>query len=438
MTARTTATLLGKQGEAFQYLTDSVTNTVLYGGAAGGGKSYVGCAYIIWLCNKYDGIRCLIGRSKLDTLKKTTLNTFFEICSSWGFKAGEHYNYNASANVIRFFNGSEVILKDLFQYPSDRNFDSLGSLEITAAFIDECNQITEKAYQIVSSRIRYKLDEYGLIPKVLLTCNPAKNWVYEIYKKDKEGTLPEHTKFIPSLVTDNRHISKHYEQQLMKLDDVSRQRLLHGNWEFDDSEDKLINHDAILSAFELDDLPSGEKYISADIARYGKDKTCIIYWNGLRAEKFVVMEKNSVTEAADAIRELQRLHGVQLSNIIVDDDGVGGGVKDILRCKAFVNNSKALKGENYSNLKTQCYYKLAQAINVSSVFINTPNITHKNHIIQELEQVRRKNFDKDTKLQLVSKDEVKAAIGRSPDFGDALAMRMYYEINPNVGKYFVV
>ena len=166
------ATLTKKQGKALEYLTDSTTNTVLYGGAAGGGKSFLGCAYIIWLCVKYDGVRCLIGRSKLDTLKKTTLNTFFEVCSSWGILAGQHYNYNAQTNVIRFFNGSEVILKDLFQYPSDRNFDSLGSLEITAAFIDECNQITEKAYQVVGSRIRYKLDEYGLIPKMLLTCNP--------------------------------------------------------------------------------------------------------------------------------------------------------------------------------------------------------------------------------------------------------------------------
>ena len=46
---------------------------VLYGGAAGGGKSYLGCCFIIYLCTEYDGVRCLIGRSKLDTLKKTTI-----------------------------------------------------------------------------------------------------------------------------------------------------------------------------------------------------------------------------------------------------------------------------------------------------------------------------------------------------------------------------
>ena len=69
----------------------------------------------------------------------------------------------------------------MFLYPSDRNFDSLGSLEITAAFIDEANQITEKAKNVVASRLRYKLDENNLIPKMLMTCNPAKNWTYTEY-----------------------------------------------------------------------------------------------------------------------------------------------------------------------------------------------------------------------------------------------------------------
>jgi len=429
--------LTKKQGLALKYLNDKETTEILFGGSAGGGKSYLGAVWLIYLCTSYDGIRCLIGRSKLDSLKKTTLNTFFDVCKQFGLEANVDYTFNGSSNIVRFTNGSEIILKDLFLYPSDRNFDSLGSLEITAAFIDEANQITEKAKQIVSSRLRYKLDEYGLTPKLLMTCNPAKNWVYsDFYKPNKENRLPVYRKFIQALVDDNKHISKHYKEQLQKLDEISKQRLLYGNWEYDDSEDKLINYNAILGAFELDSTPTGDKYISADIARYGKDKTCIVYWNGLRAESFTVIDKNSVTEAAEAIRKVQNTYDVPLSNIIVDDDGVGGGVRDILRCKAFVNNSKALKGENYINLKTQCYYALADAVNKSKIFIHTNNTTYKNFIVQELEQVRRKNFDKDTKLQLISKDEVKTAIGRSPDFSDALAMRMFYELKPQ-GRYYV-
>ena len=210
--------LTEKQSEAISYLFDQKTSELLFGGGAGGGKSFLGCAWIIILCLKYKGIRCLIGRSKLDNLKKTTLNTFFEICNNWNLVAGKDYQYNGSTNIITFKNGSEVMLKDLFHYPSDPNYDSLGSLELTCAFIDECNQITAKAKAILSSRIRYKLDENNLIPKLLMTCNPAKNWVYhEFYKPERDKELPEHKQFIQSLITDNEYISRHYNEQLAKV-----------------------------------------------------------------------------------------------------------------------------------------------------------------------------------------------------------------------------
>ena len=358
--------------------------------------------------------------------------------TEWGIKAGKHYNFNAGSNIITFWNGSEVMLKDLFHYPSDPNYDSLGSLEITFAFIDECNQITEKAKAILSSRLRYKLDDYNLIPKTLMTCNPAKNWVYhQFYLPNKNNILTNHRKFIQSLVSDNKNISRHYADQLSKLDEISKQRLLFGNWEYDDSEDKLIEYNAILNIFDYKEIEDGDKYITADIARFGKDKTVIIYWNGLKAEQFKVLDTNTIVEAANVIQELQRKEGVKLSNIIVDDDGVGGGVKDILRCKPFQNNGKVINGENYQNLKTQCYYKLAEVINSGKLFVNPNSPKMKEDIIQELEQVRRFNIDKDSKLALLPKEKVKTVLGRSPDFSDALMMRMWYELKPNTGKYFI-
>ena len=121
----------------------------------------------------------------------------------------------------------------------------------------------------------------------------------------------------------------------------------------------------------------------------------------------------------------------------VDEDGIGGGVKDYLRCQGFVNNARPLKNENYQNLKAQVFYKTADLINTVQVGITCPDINVKNYIIEELEQVRTKDADKDNKLQMIAKDTVKAIIGRSPDFSDAMAMRCYYEIDSNFGRYFV-
>jgi len=213
--------------------------------------------------------------------------------------------------------------------------------------------------------------------------------------------------------------------------------LLYGNWEFDDSEDKLIEYNAILNLFDNTHIEAGDKYITADIARFGKDKTVIMFWNGLRVERIKVLDVNTIVEAANVIKEIQRIEGVKLSNIIVDDDGIGGGVRDILRCKPFQNNGKVINGENYQNLKTQCYYKLAEQINIGGIFVQTNSPKMKETIIQELEQVRRHNIDKDGKLALMPKEKVKDVLGRSPDYSDTLMMRMWYELKPNSGKYFI-
>ena len=124
-------TITAKQDIAFQYLKDNETNEILFGGGAGGGKSWFICAALISYCIEYKGIRVLLGRSKLTALKTTTLNTFFDVFQQWNVKTQDHYYYNAQTNIITFFNNSEVIRKDLFQYTSDKNFDSMCSLELT-------------------------------------------------------------------------------------------------------------------------------------------------------------------------------------------------------------------------------------------------------------------------------------------------------------------
>jgi len=426
-----------KQKEAMSYLLDNSTKEVLYGGAAGGGKSWVGCSWIIRCCLQHKGTRYLIGRSKLDALKKTTLNTFFEVCSHWNLKGGEHYKYNGQTNVITFYNGSEILLKDLFLYPSDRNFDSLGSLEITGAFIDEANQVTEKAKNVLASRIRYKLDENNLVPKLFMSCNPAKNWVYsEYYRPSLDGSIRDYRKFIQAKVTDNEFISKHYQEQLSQMDLVSRKRLLDGDWEYDNSDDVLIDYGAITNMF-TNKVEEGSRYITCDVARFGKDKSVVMLWNGLSVTQMKTFATNTITELAEYIKELHKTYQVPLYNIIVDEDGVGGGLKDILRCRGFVNNSQALKKENYTNLKTQCYYKLADQINKGQLAICKIDVDIKADLIQELEQVKRTKIDADTKLSILSKDKIKDIIGRSPDYSDALMMRMYYEIDQNTGKYFI-
>ena len=133
---------------------------------------------------------------------------------------------------------------------------------------------------------------------------------------------------------------------------------------------------------------------------------------------------------------MQAKYSIPNSMTIADEDGVGGGVVDILGCNGFVNNSSPLPNpmnrgtENYNNLKSQCYFRLAERINKSGLFIDCQNIETKNAIIQELEQVKQYNMDKDGKRQILPKDKVKEVLGRSPDFADTIMMREWFDLKP--------
>jgi phage terminase large subunit len=422
--------LLIKQEHATFYLQDKITEEVLYGGAAGGGKSAFGCLWLISMCQNYPGTRWLMGRAKLKTLKETTLNTFFELASK--LEIGDEFNYNAQSNVIYFENGSEIILKDLFLYPSDPNYDSLGSLEITGAFIDECNQVVYKAWQIVKSRIRYKLTEYNLIPKMLGTLNPAKNWTYkEFYQPSKNGTLKNYRKFIQALPQDNPHLHPSYLKSLLQLDNNAKQRLYYGNWEYDDDPSTLIDMDAIIDYFNPVHLNNeGKYYLTIDVARKGKDTTVYRVWNEWKCIDVIIFAKNTIVEAFDEARKLQAKYNIPNSQTIADEDGVGGGLVDMLRCEGFVNNSRALNGENYENLKSQCSILMAKKIQNRECGEISNNTHIRDLVSEEMEQIKQKEIDKDTRLGIISKDVIKANIGRSPDHWDSIMMRYYFELKP--------
>jgi phage terminase large subunit len=431
-----------KQRETWSYLINDYTTEILYGGAAGGGKSFLGNLWLFRNCEKYPGSRWLMGRSKLKSLKQTTLATFFEIAEMYGW--GDRFIYNAQMGEINFVNGSQIILKDLFTYPSDPNFDSLGSLEITGAFIDECNQISHKAKSIVASRIRYKLGEFNLVPKIFMSCNPAKNWVYsEFYLPSKAEELKDYQKFVQALPTDNPHISPHYIENLKKLPKNSRERLLYGNWEHDDDPTKLIKYSSLFECVKSSVIPDlKKKVITCDVAALGSDDLILIVWYGFFAIEVVKMGKSGGKDIEDAVTALQKKHGIEIENCIFDADGVGaliGGKGGILAgARRFNNGSRPswVKKENFKNLKSFCAYKFAKRVNGAGYnFYMLSQLEDWDRIVRELEQLKGKNMDDDERTwAIIAKSEMKKILGFSPDYMDALLMREWFEYAPSAKK----
>lgn len=435
--------LLPKQSIAWKYLTDNTTNEIAFGGSAGGSKSTLGCIWIVTLCLQYPGIRTLIGRTVLATLRQTTFKTLLEVLGPkfMGLTSPEHYVFNAQTNVLTFYNGSEIILKDLEDKPSDVNKDSLGGLELTAVYVDEAVQVSFETFSVLKSRIRYKLNEYGLIPKILLTSNPGQNWLMQrFFLPWEEGTLESNKIFIQSLPTDNPFLPESYIEMLRELPYQQRERLLMGNWRYTDDISALFKYEDIVNCtFKTAPNPNDKKYISIDVARMGSDTSVAVVWVGLTIVEIVRYKKIDTVELTNNIKELIAKHGIHPSQVIADSDGIGGALVDNIRCTSFVNNSSPLHKQNFNNLKSQCYVKLSDMIREGKVSINVLDPSIVEELTQELLTVRLKDVDKDNKVQVISKDEQKKVLGKSPDLSDALMFRMYWEIKnmKSTGRYAI-
>ena len=201
-----------------------------------------------------------------------------------------------------------------------------------------------------------------------------------------------------------------------------------GSWEYEDDPRTLIAFVTINDMFSNSFVKGGKKKIVGDIARYGSNRAILTVWDGLVLIDYVVFNISSMTEIQNAITALQVKYQVPASEIIVDEDGIGGGVVDNLKCLGFVNNSKPTN-PTYQNLKTECGYKLAELAGKIWIACELPE-KEKEMITLELGMLRTYDADKDGKLRIMPKEKIKEYIGRSPDWLDCFTMRMFWETQP--------
>ena len=419
--------LTEKQIQAIDYLTDTVTDYVGYGGAAGGGKSVIGCYWLMTLGYYLPGAKFFIGRDSIKDTRASVLKTWSEVASKVGFTA---YKFNDIG--IIFDNGTEIELLDLTFYPyKDPMFERLGSKEYTAGWIEEASQVHHLAFEILKTRVGRWKNEF-VKSKILCTFNPKKNWVDStFYRPFVKGIETIDTRFIYALPTENPYLPSDYMKRLYELkDEATKQRLLFGNFDYDDDPSALIDFKQITDMWDRQPQRNGKNYITADIARYGSDKAVVMAWDGYNIEEVLTFDLSSTTTLQNSIRALATKHGVIFQSIVCDEDGVGGGVVDTLRCRGFVNNSTA-NNTIYANLKTECGYKLAELFDKITISANVKSDV-RDIINSELGQLKTYDADKDGKLKILPKDKIKENIGRSPDYLDNFIMRMYFEVARNV------
>lgn len=445
-----------KQLQAVEYWIDTVTEQMLYGGSKGSGKSFLGCSLIFGDALIYPETHYFIARAELTDLRKFTIPSIHEVFKNWGLKLEDYATFNGQDNCYTLTNGSKVFLLACKEIPSDPLFERFGSMQMTRGWIEEGGEVAENAKSNLWLSIgRWKNEEYKLKKKLLITCNPKKGWMKrEFVDPYKIGSLQPSKQFIQALPTDNKYLSQDYIKTLSEeKDPIRRQRLFLGNWDYDDTKDNLVSDDALTDLFSNTITKDNHRYMSVDVARKGNDSTVVSLWDGLELYKISKYQKQDTAMTAQKIKDVASIEKIPFSNIIVDEDGVGGGVVDnLFGVKGFVANSSPMltanqirlkmaqlpdaPRTNFANLKTQCGFKLAELINEHKMSCKVFEM--RTELMEDVSSIlRQKNPDSDGKLQLRSKEEVKEELGRSPDVGDTLLMRAYFELkkeaDPNYG-----
>lgn len=159
-----------KQGVAF----NSTATEILYGGAAGGGKSFfMRAAAIIW-CAMIPGLQVYLFRRTYDDLIKNHIegsNGFRAMLAPWVLSG----LVQIVESEIRFWNGSKIYLchceheKHRFKYQG---------AEIHVLLIDELTLFTEVIYRFLRTRVRMTSitvpEQFaGCFPRILCGSNPG-------------------------------------------------------------------------------------------------------------------------------------------------------------------------------------------------------------------------------------------------------------------------
>ena len=280
--------------------------------------------------------------------------------------------------------------------------------------------------------------------------------------------------FIPGCIYENKELLMRdpgYLGNLMAQSEEDQLRLLGGNWKIRSDGNGIFDESAINDLFSNNVPDEKDKYITCDAARFGRDLMVIMVWIGWRVVKIIIAKKSDERMIVDAIEKQRRQWNVMKSNVLIDQDGVGGGALALGGYKGFSGGGRPLEEkaghviENYKNLKTQCYYRIADRINVGSVQILCTSescitieeskkvsgeareirgleimIGSKTYYIPELIKkqlrvIKKIKSDMDGKKQINDKSDQKLSLGgMSPDFADTIMMREYFALKPSYNQ----
>lgn len=219
-----------KQMEFLDCVFSGNYRAVLFGGAIRGGKTYAGLGAVLLLCKLFPGSRWAVVRDSLPTLKRNTIPSFNKL-----FPKGFIKSYNQERQIVTCTNDSEILFFPE-NFDDDKELNRWKGLEVSGFLLEEVNELQELSFWKAIERSGSFIPPDGVKkppPIVMMTCNPANNWVKTlIYEPWEKGTLPEKWKYIPSKITDNPFVMADldYVESLKALPEYQYKVFVEGDW----------------------------------------------------------------------------------------------------------------------------------------------------------------------------------------------------------------
>lgn len=225
--------------------------------------------------------------------------------------------------------------------------------------------------------------------------------------------------------------------------------------EYVENEGALFKYSSLVDLFTNTIAKSNERYLTVDVADDGSDKTIFNFWQGMESYHIDIYEHLNTDGIISQIRESAARERIPYSQIGVDAVGVGAGVassyllsgivgfkgsyapikteRDIVKLPNVGYLSTAPMVSDYKNLRSQCVFFLARAVNEHEIAVKTDDERIRSTIVDELSHYQDISTGDGKKFATQSED-IKAQLGHSPDLSSTLIMRMYFVIRETLTK----
>lgn len=282
-----------------------------------------------------------------------------------------------------------------------------------------------------------------------------KYWLdsYSIYGSPADLFVKSVT-FIEAKLADNIQLLRSdptYLANLAGQSEEQRARDLEGNWHFKTVGDDMIKMKDMENFFDNpQQLGDGVRRVSLDAAFDGGDNLVMILWVGWHIKDLFVCRKNS-KDTVNVVKSKLNEWKVNEENFTYDLNGIGQIFKGYFKSAVPFNNRESVANEDkglYDTLKSQAAYLFAKKLIDKEISIEphlleyrfnagkNRNVRLRQILMDERKAIKANTTAWDKGFSLIKKADMKKLVGHSPDFIEAMLMRMIFEIKKkkNTGK----